>query len=84
MNILSVFFLFAIILKCAAASGNTLEAEFREAVDGENFEWLRENWTSWMDRDDLLDYVVAKGADVTVKFIQTADGCKTVCACCTL
>ena len=70
MNILSVFVSFVIILKCVVASGDTLGVEFREAVDGENFEWLNANWESWKERRDLLDYVIAKGADFTVRFIQ--------------
>ena len=43
---------------------------FREAVDGGNFGWLKANRRSWKERKDLLDYVIAKGADVTVWFIQ--------------
>ena len=37
MNILSVFVLFVILLKCVAASGDTLGVEFREAVDEREF-----------------------------------------------
>ena len=37
-----------------------------------------ENWKSWRDRKDLLDYVIAKGADVTVRFIQNVEMQKTV------
>ena len=76
MNILSVFVLFAIILKCVAASGDDVGVAFREAVDGGNFEWLKENWESWEDRNDLLDDVIAKGADVTVWFIQNVEDAK--------
>ena len=76
MNILSVFVLFAILLKCVAASEDTFGVEFREAVDGENFEWLRENWRIWKERKDLFDYVIAKGADVTVRLIQNVDSAK--------
>ena len=83
MNILSVFVLFAILLKCVAASGEDVGVGFREAVDGGNFEWLRENWGSWKDRKDLLDDVIAKGADVTVRFIQNVE-VQNVCTCCTL
>ena len=50
----------------------------------ENFEWLEENWESWQERKDLLDDVITKGADVTVKLIQNVDRCKTACTCCTL
>ena len=34
MNILNVFVLFAILLKCVAASEDTLGVAFKEAVDG--------------------------------------------------
>ena len=47
--------------------------EFREAVDGENFAWFKENWWSWKDRNDLFDDVIAKGADVTVRLIQNVE-----------
>ena len=70
MNILSVFVLFVILLKCVAASGDAFGVRFKEAVDGGNFGWLRVNWERWKDRKDLLDDVIAKGADVTVRFIQ--------------
>ena len=52
------------------------EVGFREAVDGENFEWLNANWGRWRDRKDLLDDVIAKGADVTVRFIQNVRDAK--------
>ena len=51
-------------------SGDVVGVAFREAVDGENFEWLKENWWSWKDRKDLLDYVIAKGADFTVRLFK--------------
>ena len=38
----------------------------------------------WKDRKDLLDYVIGKGADFTVKFIQNAEDAKGLCTCCTL
>ena len=38
----------------------------------------------WKERKDLFDYVIAKGADFTVKFIQNVDRCKMACTCCTL
>ena len=50
----------------------------------DDFEWLKENWERWKDRNDLLDDVIAKGADVTVWFIQNVRRCKTACTCCTL
>ena len=59
-----------------AASGSGAERidalgkEFREALDGGNFKWLNANWERWEERKDLLDDVIAKGADVTVKLIQ--------------
>ena len=43
MNILNAFVLFAILLKCVTASGDDMGVRFKEAVDGENFEWLEEN-----------------------------------------
>ena len=70
MNVLNVFGLFAILLKCVVASGDVVGVEFREAVDRGNFGWLNRSWTSWKDRRDLLDYVIAKGADAAVWFIQ--------------
>ena len=36
MNILSVFVLFGILLKCVAGSGDTFGVEFRKALDGRN------------------------------------------------
>ena len=50
----------------------------------EDFGWLNENLESWEMRNDLLDDVIAKGADVTVRFIQNVGRCKTACTCCTL
>ena len=37
-----------------------------------------------VERRDLLDDVIAKGADVTVRFIQNVERCKRACTCCTL
>ena len=31
------------------------------------------NWRKWWDRRDLLDNLIAKGADVTVRVIQNVD-----------
>ena len=70
MNILSVFVLFAIVLKCVVASEEDVGVGFKEAVDRENVGWLKENWGRWYKRNDLLDDVIAKGADVTAWFIQ--------------
>ena len=41
MNILSVFVLFAILLKCVAASEDVIGVAFKEAVDRRKFGWLR-------------------------------------------
>ena len=48
----------------------------RKAVDGEDFGWLNANWGRWKDRKDLLDDVIAKGADVTVRLIQNVRDAK--------
>ena len=42
----------------------------------ENFGWLKTNWGRWEKRKDLLDDVIAKGADVTVKLIQNVGNAK--------
>jgi hypothetical protein len=70
MNILSVFVLFVILLKCVAASGDDMGVRFRKAVDGGNFGWLNANLENWKERRDLLDYVIEKGADFTARIIQ--------------
>ena len=70
MNVLNVFVLFAILLKCVVASRDTLGVWLRRAVYGGNFEWLRENWWIWEARNDLIDDVIANGADFTVKLIR--------------
>ena len=77
MNILSVFVLFAIILKCVAASGDDVGVRFKEAV-GIRRLWVVEGklWRAGRMRKDLLDDVIAKGADVTVKFIQNVGDAK--------
>ena len=49
---------------------------FRKAVDRRKFGWLREDWERWCDRRDLLDYVIVKGADFTVKLIQKVESAK--------
>ena len=60
-----------------AASGDAFGDKFREgAVDGESFGWLRQNYESWRERKDLLDHVIAKGVDVTVKFIQRVENAR--------
>ena len=48
-----------------------------------NFGWLNANWESWKDRKDLFDYVITKGADFTVRFIQNVE-VQMACTCCTL
>ena len=60
-------------------SDDDLGKKFREAVDGRNFQWLNANWGRWKNRKDLLDYVIAKGADVTVWLIQNFWRTKSVC-----
>ena len=52
---------------------DALGKKFREAVDRGNFGWLRANWGRWRDRKDLFDYVIEKGADFTVRFIQNVE-----------
>ena len=47
MNILRVFVLFAIFLKCVVASEDDVGVGFKEAVEGENFGWLNENFGRW-------------------------------------
>ena len=76
MNILGVFALFAIILKCVAASEDTFGVEFRKAVDEEDLKWLNRNRKSWWRRKDLFDDVIAKGVVVTIWFIQNFDYAK--------
>ena len=74
MNILSVSFSFAILLKCVAASGDAWGARFRRAVHGGDFGWLSANFWRWEKRKDLFDCVIANGADAIVKFIRNVDG----------
>ena len=52
---------------------DALGKKFREAIDGGNFGWLRANWRIWRDRQDLFDYVIKRGADFTVRFVQNAE-----------
>jgi len=63
-------------LKCVAASEDTFGVGFKEAVDMEDLNWLRAYWRKWKERNDLLDYVIAKGADFTVKLIKKAEDAK--------
>ena len=58
-------------------SDDALGKEFRKAIDGGNFRWLNANLERWWERRDLLDDVITKGADVTVRFIQNVEVCKT-------
>ena len=51
---------------------DALGKDFRKALDGRNFEWLKENWVRWEGRKDLLDDVIRRGTDFTVRFIQDA------------
>ena len=73
MNILNVCVLFAISLKCVAASGGDVGVKFRKAAEEGNFEWLNAHLERWQDRKDLLDDVIRKSADFTVKFIQNVN-----------
>ena len=61
-----------------------LRVAFKKAVDGRNFAWLRANGWRWEKRKDLLDDVIAKGAVVTVWFIQSVESNKMKCTCRTL
>ena len=56
-----------------AERDDALGMEFWKALDGGNFGWLKENYVSWRDRRDLLDCVIAKGADAAVWLIQNVD-----------
>ena len=61
MNILNVFVLAVILLKCVTASVDAFGVEFKGAVKREDFEWFEANWESWRERRDLLDDVISKG-----------------------
>ena len=37
------------------------------------FERLKETWRRWEKRNDLVDYVIGKGADFTVRLIRAID-----------
>ena len=63
-----------------AERDDALGKEFREAVEGENFGWLGTSWRRCEGRDDLLDGVIAKGADVTVRLIRNVDALAKQCA----
>ena len=76
MNVLDAFVLFAILLKCASASGDDVGVGFRGAVDKEDFGWLNANWKRWHKHNDLFDDVIGKGADFTVWFIQNVKDAK--------
>ena len=76
MNILSAFVLFVILLEYVVASVDDVGVGFKRAVDERNFDWLEKNWERWKERKDLLDDVVAKGADVTVMIIQSVGRAK--------
>ena len=56
------------------ASGDVLEREFRKAVDGADFGWLKANVNGWLNRKGLPDYVLGKGVDFTVKLIRSFEG----------
>ena len=57
----------------------------RKAVDRRE-RWVVEGGIGWAGRDrkDLLDYVIAKGADVIVWFIQNVGEAERACTCCAL
>ena len=76
MNILSVIVLVVILLKCVIASADYWGEKFRRAVDERNFVLLDASKGVWTERDDLLDYVIEKGLDVTVWVINNAEGAK--------
>ena len=61
------------VSESGAESDDALGKEFREAFDGGDFEWLNAHWARWGKRKDLLDDVIRKGADVTVKLIQKVE-----------
>ena len=77
MNILSVFVLFAILLKCVAASGRNVGVAFQRGSERGELCVVECNWGEMEeDRKDLFDYVIAKGVDFTVGFIQNVgNGC---------
>ena len=56
----------------------SLGKEFWEAVDRGELWVVKENYWGWKDRKDLLDDVIAKGVDFTVRFIQRVEMQKTV------
>ena len=59
-----------------AESDDAFGKEFREAVDRGDFGWLKANLEGWKERKDLLEDVIARGADVTVWFIQNVGSAK--------
>ena len=68
----------AVPKRSGTARGDVLEREFRKAVDGADFGWLKTNVNGWLNRKGLLDYVLGKGVDFTVKLIrsfETNAGC---------
>ena len=64
------------VSESGAESDDALGEEFRKAIDGGNFVWLRINSERWYERKDLLDDVIAKGADFTVRLIQNVESAK--------
>ena len=43
---------------------------FKRAVGSDDFGWLNKHREGWEPRDDLPNYVIAEGPDVTVKLIE--------------
>ena len=54
----------------AITNVDAVEHGFRKAVDEEDFVWLNANRENWWGRANLLEDVIAKGADVTARIIQ--------------
>ena len=65
------------VMPCAVSeSDDAFGKGLMEAVDGRNFAWLRAGLWIWEKREYLLDYVIRRGANVTVWFIQSVESTK--------
>ena len=71
MKLLNISILFVILLKCVIAS--VMGNKFRRAIDDGDFGWIGEFWMSLEKPKHLFDYVIAKGTDLAVKFINNVD-----------